>query len=87
MEGLADVDMELFHNGEKISEGSSEMVLGNPASAVAWLSRKLADKDKTLKKGMIISSCTFISPLPVKEGTFTASYSENLGKAEVTFVQ
>lgn len=84
-EDLADVDMELFHNDEKISEGSSSMVLGNPASAVAWLSRKLGDKNKVLQKDMVISSGTFIPPLTVNEGTYTVTYP-HLGSASVTFV-
>lgn len=82
---LANVKMELLYNGEKISEGSSSAVLGNPVSSVAWLSRKLAHKNKILKTGMVISSGTFISPTSVKEGTYTVIYS-NIGKTEVTFV-
>jgi 2-keto-4-pentenoate hydratase len=82
---LANVKMELFLNGEKISDGFSSAVLGNPVSSVAWLSQKLAEKNKTLKKGMVISSGTFISPLPVNQGTYTVTYS-NIGKTEITFV-
>ncbi|MDS9473120.1 2-keto-4-pentenoate hydratase [Sporosarcina pasteurii] len=80
------IKMELFHDGEKISEGLSSAVLGNPVSSVAWLARKLAKKNKTLKKDMIISSGTFISPLVAKEGTYKVSYSD-IGEVEVTFVQ
>lgn len=82
---LANVKMELFHDGEKISEGLSSEVLDNPASAVAWLSRKLASQNKTLKKGMVISSGTFIPPLAVKEGTYTVAFT-GIGQAGVTFV-
>ncbi|MHA6253193.1 2-keto-4-pentenoate hydratase [Oceanobacillus sp. CAU 1775] len=78
------IEMELYHNGEKISEGVSSAVLGNPVLAVKWLSQKLADNNKTLKKGMVISSGTFISPLPAKEGTYKVTYSD-VGEAEVTF--
>jgi 2-keto-4-pentenoate hydratase len=84
-EELATVNMELFLNGEKISEGISSAVLGNPVSSVAWLSQKLAEKNKTLEKGMVISSGTFISPLPVGQGTYTVTYS-NIGRTEITFV-
>jgi len=83
-EELGNVKMDLFFNGEKISEGFSSAVLGNPVSAVAWLSKKLAKKNKTLKKDMVISSGTFISPLFVKKGTYTVDYS-NVGKSEITF--
>ncbi len=81
---LANIKMELFHNGEKVSEGISSAVLDNPVSAVAWLVRKLASHNKTLKKGMMISSGTFISPLPVQSGHYEVSYS-SIGKLEVSF--
>lgn len=80
------IEMELYHNEEKISEGISSAVLGNPISAVKWLSQKLANNDKPLKKGMVISSGTFISPLPAKEGTYKVTYSK-VGTAEVTFTK
>ncbi|MFS0689925.1 2-keto-4-pentenoate hydratase [Sporosarcina sp. 179-K 8C2 HS] len=78
------VEMELFHNGEKISEGMSSAVLGNPVSSVAWLSEKLAMKNKVLQEGMVISSGTFISPLVAKEGTYKVTYS-HIGEVEITF--
>lgn len=76
--------MELFHNDAKISEGFLSAVLGNPVSSVAWLSQKLAGKNRSLKKGMVISSGTFMSPLPVGEGTYRVKYSD-LGEVEVSF--
>ena len=84
LEQLVAIDMELLHNGEKISEGTSSNVLGNPTSAVAWLAKKLSYRDKSLKKGMIISSGTFISPLRVEEGKYKAVYT-SIGEASVTF--
>lgn len=84
LEDLANVKMELFHDGVKISEGISSAVLGNPVSAVAWLSQKLAQQNKTLKKDMVISSGTFISPLVAKKGTYKVTYA-NVGDVEITF--
>lgn len=84
LDDFENVKMELFHNGEKISEGISSAVLGNPVSAVAWLSGKLAKKNKVLKKGMIISSGTFISPLTAEKGTYRVTYS-SIGAVEVVF--
>lgn len=83
-EELAQERMELFHNGVKISEGTASAVLGNPVSAVAWLSRKLAANGKALQKGMVISSGTFISPIAAEEGTYKVRYS-TIGEIEVTF--
>lgn len=81
---LAKEQMELFHNGVKINEGVASAVLDNPASSVAWLSRKLAAKGKALQKGMVISSGTFISPISAEEGTYTVNYS-TMGQVEITF--
>lgn len=83
-EELAHERMELFHNGNKISEGEASAVLDNPATAVAWLSRKLAAKGKVLQKGMVISSGTFSAPIVAEEGTYTVNYS-TLGQVEITF--
>lgn len=84
IEELRNIKMELFHNGEQISEGVSSEVLGNPVTAVAWLSKKLASKNKELKKGMVISSGTFISPLPAEKGTYQVNYTK-IGSTEVHF--
>ena len=32
----------LIRNGEKVAEGRSDAVLGNPVTAVAWLADKVA---------------------------------------------
>lgn len=84
LDAFKTIEMELFHNDEKVSEGVSSAVLGNPVSAVAWLVKKLAQQSKGLKKGMIISSGTFISPLPAREGTYKVTYT-NVGQVTVTF--
>lgn len=84
LEDFKTIDMNLFYNNEKISDGVSSAVLGNPVSAVRWLVKKLAQQSKRLKKGMIISSGTFISPLPAKQGTYTVTYTD-VGEVTVTF--
>lgn len=84
LESFSNIDMELFYKGKKISEGNSSAVLDNPVSAVAWLVKKLSHKSKSLKKGMVISSGTFISPLPAEKGTYKVTYS-NVGEVEITF--
>ncbi|RLL45514.1 2-keto-4-pentenoate hydratase [Oceanobacillus piezotolerans] len=83
---LANIKMELFHNGEKISEGYSSAVLGNPATSVEWLVKKLSNHQKSLKKGMVISSGTFISPIRAEEGTYEVKYA-GIGNAKVTFTK
>lgn len=81
---FADIQLSLSFNGEEIETGDSTEVLGNPVKSVQWLAKKLADHGKQLKAGQVISSGTFISPIPVKKGTYDASYSD-VGSGKVTF--
>ncbi|CDQ40567.1 2-keto-4-pentenoate hydratase [Virgibacillus salexigens] len=81
---LGTIHMDLYHNGKKINEGLSATVLSNPASSVAWLTSKLAQRNVYLKKGMVISSGTFISPVPVEIGTYNAIFT-NIGEVRITF--
>ena len=54
------IDAVLIRNGEIIAEGRSDAVLGNPVTAVAWLSRKVESFGVRLRKGDIVlpGSCT-----------------------------
>jgi len=60
----------LYLNDEKLDEGYSSEVLGNPLNAISWLTEKLAEENKSLKKGMIVSSGTFTSPKALKQGAY-----------------
>jgi 2-keto-4-pentenoate hydratase len=54
------IDAVLTRNGERIAEGRSDAVLGDPVIAVAWLARKVAGVGVRLKAGDIVlpGSCT-----------------------------
>ncbi|QBJ97109.1 2-keto-4-pentenoate hydratase [Rhodococcus sp. ABRD24] len=54
------IDAVLTCNGERIAEGRSDAVLGNPVTAVAWLARKVESFGVRLKAGDIVlpGSCT-----------------------------
>jgi 2-keto-4-pentenoate hydratase len=54
------IDAVLTRNGEVIAEGRSDAVLGNPVTAVAWLSRKVESFGVRLREGDIVlpGSCT-----------------------------
>jgi 2-keto-4-pentenoate hydratase len=54
------IDAVLTRNGEVVAEGRSDAVLGNPVTAVAWLSRKVESFGVRLRKGDIVlpGSCT-----------------------------
>lgn len=55
------IDAKLTRNGEVVAEGRSDAVLGNPATAVAWLAGKVESFGVRLRKGAIVlpGSCTF----------------------------
>lgn len=67
---LADLSVKLFYNDQQVAEGTSSFVLENPIHAVKWLHEELASQNRILTKGMIVSSGTFIKPLPLKVGTY-----------------
>lgn len=57
---LPKVGVELLVNKEVVSTGTGEAVLGDPASAVAWLANALAAFDLTIEAGQLVmpGSCT-----------------------------
>ncbi|MFY2861015.1 2-keto-4-pentenoate hydratase [Mycobacterium sp. THU-M104] len=54
------IDAVLTRNGEVVAEGRSDVVLGNPVTAVAWLARKVESFGVRLRKGDVVlpGSCT-----------------------------
>ncbi|BBZ11842.1 2-keto-4-pentenoate hydratase [Mycobacterium branderi] len=57
---ITSIDAVLTRNGEVVAKGRSDAVLGNPVTAVAWLSRKVESFGVRLRKGDIVlpGSCT-----------------------------
>lgn len=80
---LGDITMTLKYNGEVTHTGHSTAVLGHPAKAVQWLAQKLSTHDKHLTKGMVISSGTFITPIPAQPGSYHIDYS-GIGEVQAT---
>jgi 2-keto-4-pentenoate hydratase len=79
------IDAKLTRNGEVVAEGRSDAVLGNPVTAVAWLSRKVESFGVRLKEGDIVlpGSCTFaIDARPGDE--FVADFA-GLGSVRLSF--
>ncbi|CAM4269376.1 2-keto-4-pentenoate hydratase [Lacicoccus alkaliphilus] len=82
---LPSVKMEVFKNGEKISEGEGAAVLGNPLKAVVWLAEALHEYGISLKAGEIILAGALTKAEAVRSGdTFKATF-DHLGEVEVTF--
>jgi 2-keto-4-pentenoate hydratase len=79
------IDAKLTRNGEVVAEGRSDAVLGNPVTAVAWLSRKVESFGVRLKKGDIVlpGSCT--SAIDARPGdNFVADFA-GLGAVRLSF--
>lgn len=72
-EQLGLINASLKHNGEPIAQGASTEVLGNPVHAVKWLLDELAECDRIIEKGMVISSGTLITPQKLTTGNYEAS--------------
>lgn len=80
---LANIKMKLYHDDEEISDGISSEVMGHPIKSLSWLVDKLDTKGISLTKGMLISSGTFISPIPLTKGTYKAIF-DKIGSVHVT---
>ncbi|MDS8740880.1 hydratase, partial [Streptococcus pneumoniae] len=74
---------ELFLDGESIATGSSSEVLGHPVNAIKWLAAELEAHGLKLKRGLTVSSGTFILPKPLQKGRYEAKY-EGIGSVELT---
>jgi 2-keto-4-pentenoate hydratase len=82
---LLAIDATLTRNGEKVAEGRSDAVLGNPVTAVAWLARKVAGFGVRLEAGHVIlpGSCT--RAIDVRPGDDFRADFEGLGSVSVSF--
>lgn len=72
-------------DGSKVVGGRSDAVLGNPATAVAWLARKVASFGVRLEAGHVVlpGSCTRAIDVAAGEG-YRAEFS-GLGDVSVSF--
>jgi len=78
------IEMRLRHEGREVQHGLSSVVLGSPILAVAWLTRALAARGRSLRAGELVSSGTFGLPLPAASGRWEAGFS-GIGSASAVF--
>lgn len=81
---LEDLPMVMSCDGRVLAEGAGREVLGSPLHAVRWLVDKLAGMGRRLEAGYVVSSGTFIPPVPARPGTFVVDVA-HLGHANVLF--
>ena len=85
-----DVDLKaleavLMRNGEKVAEGRSDAVLGNPVTAVAWLADKVAGFGVTLEAGHVILPGSVHRAIDVRPGDAFVADLEGFGSVSLNF--
>ncbi|MCV7314465.1 fumarylacetoacetate hydrolase family protein [Mycolicibacillus parakoreensis] len=79
------VDAALTRNGAVVATGRSDAVLGNPATAVAWLARKVESFGVRLRAGDIVLPGTATRAIDVRPGDeFVADFT-GLGAVRLGF--
>lgn len=73
-------------NGVVIATAAGAAVLGHPASSVAWLVRKLAERDRGLRAGDIVLSGSMTEAVPVAPGDVVTARMDILGTVEIACV-
>ena len=82
---LRGIDAVLMRNGEKVAEGRSDAVLGNPVTAVAWLADKVAGFGVTLEAGHVILPGSMHRAIDVRPGDDFLADFEGFGSVSLTF--
>ncbi|WP_433886774.1 fumarylacetoacetate hydrolase family protein [Pseudomonas vranovensis] len=82
---LPNLRMQVFKNGELISQGLGSAVQGNPLTAVAWLANTLGAFGIPFKAGEIILSGSLVPLEPARAGDQFALTIDGLGSARVSF--
>jgi 2-keto-4-pentenoate hydratase len=85
LDDLRAVEASLSLNGAEVARGAANAVLGNPATAVAWLARKLDSFGVSLESGHVILPGSCIKAFDVAPGTVARADFDRLGPVEVKF--
>ena len=85
LEDLRGVEARLHLDGERVATGTAAAVLGNPASAVAWLARKLDDFGARLEAGHVIMPGSCTRAFDATPGLTARCDFDVLGSVEVGF--
>ncbi len=83
---LSSVELVLEKNGKPLDTAVGAAVMGNPATAVAWLANALGKHGIALQKGEVILSGSFAKAYEVAPGdAFTAHFGP-LGAVKISFI-
>ncbi len=83
---LKAINAVLTRSGEKVAEGRSDAVLGNPVTAVAWLANKVADFGVTLEAGHVILPGSVHRAIDVRPGDEFVADFEGFGSVHLNFI-
>jgi 2-keto-4-pentenoate hydratase len=83
---LKSIEAVLIRNGEKVAEGRSDAVLGNPVTAVAWLADKVASFGVTLEAGHVILPGSVHRAIDVRPGDDFVAEFQDFGSVHLSFV-
>jgi len=82
---LLGIEVRLSRNGEEVAEGRSDAVLGNPATAVAWLANKVAGFGVVLEAGQVILPGAVHRAVDVQAGDSFEAVFDGLGSVSMGF--
>lgn len=83
---LLGIEAVLWRNGEEVARGRSDAVLGNPATAVAWLARSVARFGVRLRAGHVVLPGAMDRAVDARPGdAFRADFA-GLGGVALTFI-
>jgi 2-keto-4-pentenoate hydratase len=82
---LRSIEAVLIRNGEKVAEGRSDAVLGNPVTAVAWLADKVASFGVTLEAGHVILPGSVHRAIDVRPGDDFVAEFQDFGSVHLSF--
>jgi len=83
---LPNLEVQVYKNGEHISQGKGSAVQGNPLTAVAWLANTLGEFGIPFKAGEVILSGSLVPLEPVTAGDKMHMELVGLGSATISFV-
>jgi 2-keto-4-pentenoate hydratase len=83
---LTDTAVDLAVNGSVVHAGSTGAVLGNPATAVAWLANTLAALGVQTEAGDVILSGSCTAAVPVQAGDVVAARFGSVAALSVRFI-
>lgn len=82
---LAAIGMKAYKNGVYLDGAKGEAVMGNPATAVAWLANEVAEYGISLHAGEVILAGALTKAVPFEVGDYFKVDFDELGSVSISF--